>query len=50
MLGFDLLVMIQICDGPREFKCPNKDLLSITYEYSEFVPTVTIKWEGLDIC
>jgi hypothetical protein len=28
-------------------KYPNKDLLYTTYEYPEFVPTITIKWEEL---
>jgi hypothetical protein len=47
MLRFYLLAMVQITDGPRKFKYPNKDLLYTTYEYPEFVPVVTIKWDEL---
>ena len=33
----------KICDGSRNFKYSNKDLLYATYEYPEFVSAVTIR-------
>jgi hypothetical protein len=47
MFGLDLLVAGEITDRSGDFKYPNKDLLYTAYEYPEFVPTVTIRWEEL---
>jgi hypothetical protein len=47
MLRLDLLIASQIADRSGDLKYPNKDLLYTTYEYPEFVPTVTIQWEAL---
>jgi len=47
MLGLDLFTARQITDRAGDFKYPNKDLLYTTYEYPEFVPVVTIKWDEL---
>ncbi len=47
MLRLDLFTTRQIADSSGDFKYPNKDLLYTTYEYPEFVPTVTIDWSEL---
>jgi len=48
MLTLNLLASRQIADRSGDFKYPNKDMLYTTYEYPEFVPTVTIRWEELE--
>lgn len=47
MLGLDLLRGCQVGNSATDFKYPNKDLLYTTYEYPEFVLTVTIRCEEL---
>lgn len=47
VLTLNLLRSGEVGNSPRNFKYPNKDLLYTTYEYSEVVSVVTIKWDEL---
>ena len=47
VFGLDLFAVGEITNCSGDFKYPNKDLLYTTYEYPEFVPVVTIKWDEL---
>ncbi len=47
MFGLDLLTPSQVTDRSGDLKNAKKDMLYTAHAFPEFVPVVTIKWDGL---